>query len=72
MICNGGRIEQTRNELLAAKQSGAGCEKLLALLKRGKSNAVTKTTWQFGTHSANRKASTVDEIETKKRFGPSA
>ena len=66
------QAEQTRNELLAAKQNGADCEKLLALLKRSHSNAVTETTWQLGARPAETNAPAVDEIEIRKRFGPNA
>jgi hypothetical protein len=66
------QVEQTRNELLAAKQNGAGCEKLLALLKRSHSNAVTETTWHLGARPAETNAPAADEIEIKKRFGPNA
>src|SRR2546423_1187222 len=43
------QVEQTRNELLAAKRNGAGPEKLLGLLKQPASNAVSETIWQLGT-----------------------
>jgi len=66
------QVEQTRNELLAAKTNGADCEKLLALLKRSHSNAVTETTWQLGARPAETNAPTADEIEIKQRFGPNA
>jgi hypothetical protein len=63
---------QTRNELLAAKQNGADCEKLLVLLKRSRSNAVTETTWQLGARPTETNAPAADEIEIRKRFGPNA
>ena len=66
------QVEQMRNELLAAKTNGADCEKLLALLKRSHSNAVTDTTWQLTTRPAETNASAADEIEIKKRFGSNA
>jgi hypothetical protein len=66
------QVEQTRNELLAAKTNGADFESLLALLKRSRSNAVTATTWQLGARPGETNASAVDEIEIKKRFGPDA
>ena len=66
------QVEQTRNELLAAKTNSADCEKLLALLKRNHSNAVTETTWQLAARPAETNASSADEIEIKKRFGPDA
>lgn len=66
------QVEQTRNELLAAKTSSANCERLLALLKRSHSNAVTETTWQLGARPAETNAPAADEIEIKKRFGPNA
>ena len=67
-----GRVEQTRDELLAAKQGGADCEKLLALLKQSHSNAVTETTWQLAARQARADPPSSDEIEIKKRFGPAA
>ena len=66
------QAEQMRNELLAAKKDGAGCEKLLALLKRSHSNAVTEMTWQLGARPAETNAPATDESEIKKRFGPNA
>jgi hypothetical protein len=66
------QIEQTRKELLAAKQNDADCGKLLALLKRSHSNAVTETTWQLFARPAETNAPGADEIEIKKRFGPNA
>ena len=66
------QVEQTRIELLAAKTNGAGCEKLLALLKRSYSNAVAETTWQLAARSAETKAPAADELDLKKRFGPNA
>ena len=66
------QVEQMRNELLAAKTDGAGCEKLLALLKRSHSNAVTEMTWQLGARPAETNAPATDESEIKKRFGPNA
>jgi hypothetical protein len=66
------QVEQTRNELLVAKKNGADVEKLLALLKRSHSNAVTETTWQLGAGPAETNAPAADEIEIKKRFGPNA
>jgi hypothetical protein len=66
------QVEQTRNELLAAKTNGTDCEKLLALLKRSHSNAVSETTWQLAAHPAETNAPNADEIEIKKRFGPNA
>ena len=66
------QVEQTRNALLDAKQHGADYDKLLALLKRGRSNAVTETTWQLGAPPAETGAPSADEIEIQKRFGPNA
>jgi hypothetical protein len=66
------QVEQTRIELLAAKQNGADFGKLLALLKRSHSNAVTEMTWQLGARPAETNAPAAEEIEIKKRFGPNA
>jgi hypothetical protein len=66
------QVEQTRNELLAAKQNGADCEELLALLQRSHSNAVAETTWRLGARPAETNAPAADESEIKKRFGPNA
>ncbi len=66
------QVEQTRNALLAAKQNGAGFEKMLARLKQSHSNAVTETTWQLGARPAETSAPNADEIEIKKRFGANA
>lgn len=67
------RVEQMRNEILAAKTNGADGDQLLALLKRSHSNAVTETTWQLGARPAQPAAAeTADEVEIKKRFGPDA
>ena len=65
-------VDEIRNELLGAKTNGASVEKLLARLKRGHSNAVTETTWQFGARPVETNAPTADEIEIKKRFGANA
>jgi hypothetical protein len=66
------QVEQTRTELLAAKTNGADCEKLLALLKRSHSNAMTETTWQLAARPAESNAPAADEMEIKQRFGPNA
>lgn len=66
------QVEQTRTELLAAKTNGASCEKLLALLQRSHSNAVTETTWQLGARPAETHAPDTDLPEVQKRFGKSA
>jgi hypothetical protein len=66
------QVERTRNELLAAKTNGADGEKLLALLRRSHSNAVTETTWQLAARPVETNAPAADEIEIKKRFGPNA
>ena len=66
------QVEQTRNELLAAKTNGADFGKLLALLKHSHSNAVTETTWQLAARQPETNAPAADEIEIKKRFGPNA
>jgi len=66
------QVEQTRNELLTAKTNGADSEKLIALLQRSHSNAVTETTWQLAARPTETKAPTADEIEIRKRFGPNA
>jgi hypothetical protein len=66
------QAEQARNELLAARQNGANYEMLLALLRRGQSNAVTETTWQLAARPAETNAPGADEAEIKRRFGPNA
>jgi hypothetical protein len=66
------QVEQTRNDLLTAKTNCADFGKLLALLKRSHSNAVTETTWHLGARPAETNAPAADEIEIKKRFGPNA
>jgi hypothetical protein len=65
------QVEQTRRELLAERKNVADCEKLLALLQRSHSNAVTETTWQLGARPAETNAP-ADESEIRKRFGPNA
>ena len=66
-------VEQMRNELLAAKQTGDSAEKVLAFLKRSHANAVTETTWQLGARPEEKPSTeTADAIEIKKRFGPDA
>ena len=65
--------EGARNELLAAKDSGAGVDKLLPLLKRSHSNQVSEATWQLGARPEEKPgAETTDELEIKKRFGANA
>jgi hypothetical protein len=64
------QVEQMRNELLAAKQTGTDFEKLVGVLKGSHSNLVTETTWQLGRRQAETNAPARDEIETEKRFGP--
>jgi hypothetical protein len=66
------QVERVRHELLAAKTNGADGGKLLALLKRTHSNAVTETTWQLGTRPAETTAPGADLLEVQKRFGPNA
>ena len=66
------RVEQTRSELLAAKTNGADYGKLLTLLKRSQSNAVTETTWHLGVRPPETNTPAADEMEIKKRFGPNA
>ena len=66
------QAEQTRNELLAAKTNGADCAKLLALLQRSHTSAVTETTWQIAPHPAETNTPAADEMEIKKRFGANA
>ena len=66
------QVEQTRNQLLAAKQHGADGDKLRSLLQRSHSNAVTETTWQLAARPAETNAPTADALEIKKRFGPHA
>src|SRR5260221_9009219 len=65
-------VQQTSNDLLAAKTNGADADKLLALLKRSHSNAVAETTWQLAPRPAETNTSAAGEIEIKKRFGPNA
>jgi hypothetical protein len=65
--------EQAREQLLAAKKSGASFEQQISLLKQGHSNEVTTTTWQLGVRPEEKSsAENPDEIEIKKRFGPDA
>jgi hypothetical protein len=67
------QVEQMRNELLAAKTNGADYSKLLALLKRSHSNAVTETIWQLGAHPEEKTgAESPDEVKIHKRFGANA
>jgi hypothetical protein len=67
------QVEQTRNKLLAAKQSGADCGKLLALLKCSHSNAVSETTWQLGPRPDQEpEVKAMNAIEIKQRFGEKA
>lgn len=66
------QVEQKRAELLAAKTNGAGCDQLLALLGRGHSNDVSRTTWQLAPRPAETNAPSADDIEIQKRFGPTA
>jgi hypothetical protein len=66
------QVEQTRNRLLAAKTTGADCERSLALLKRSHSNDVTETTWQLGVRPAETNAPDADLLEVQNRFGPNA
>jgi hypothetical protein len=66
------QVEQTRAEILTAKKNGVDLEKLLALLKRSHSNAVTETTWQLGSRPVETNAPADDELEIKKRFGANA
>jgi hypothetical protein len=63
---------RTRHELLAAKTNGANAGKLLTLLQRSHSNAVTETTWQLRARPAETNAPGADDIDIKKRFGPNA
>ena len=64
--------EQARRELLAARTNGADCEKLVELLKRSHSHAVTETTWQLGSRPAETNVPDADLREAQKRFGPNA
>lgn len=66
------RVEQNRNQLIAAKANGADWKKLGALLTRAHSNEVTEITWQLEVRPAGTNTSTADEMEIKKRFGPNA
>jgi hypothetical protein len=67
------QMEQVRQRLLSAKQSGRSAEKLLDLLKQGGGNQVTETAWQLGARPLEKqKAESPDEIEIRKRFGPNA
>ena len=65
------RVEVTP-ALLAAKTNGADSEKLLTLLKFSHSSSTTETTWQLGPRPAETNAPDDDEIQIKRRFGPSA
>jgi hypothetical protein len=64
------RVEQTRNALLAAKQTGGSYGKLLDLLKRHHPNAVIEIIWQLGARPTQ--SSGADEIEIQRRFGSKA
>lgn len=64
--------EAARNELLSARTNGADAAKLLAVLKRTRSNAVTETTWELTPRPAAASASSAEELEVKKRYGPQA
>lgn len=67
------QVEQARQQLLAAKQVGADYDKLLVLLRRSHSNALTETTWQLAARHEDKPAPAIaDEMEIKKRFGPNA
>ena len=64
--------EQARNELFAAKRSGADAEHLLALLRHSHSNAVTEAVWQLTARPAETNAHAAGDSEIKRRFGPDA
>jgi hypothetical protein len=67
------QVEQTRNDLLAAKTNSADFAKLLALLKQRHFDAVIETTWQLGARPEEKPgAPSEDEMEVRQRFGPSA
>jgi hypothetical protein len=66
------KVEQARNELLAAKKGGASVDKLLALFEQSHSNAVTETTWQLAPRPAEADKPNADLAEIQKRFGPNA
>ncbi len=63
-------VEQTRNELLAAKTNGADAGKLLALLKRSHSNAVAETTWQLAARPAETNAQVISSPQAGDVKGP--
>lgn len=63
------QMEQTRAELLSAKQSGADGEALIAILKRGK-GSPQEMTWLLTPHPVAKVKP--DEIEIKKKFGENA
>jgi hypothetical protein len=65
------QAEQARFELLAAKTNGVGVEKLRQLLKQSNSNQFMEVTWQFAARPAETNTA-ADELEIKRRFGPSA
>jgi hypothetical protein len=67
------QVEQTRQELLAAKTNGATFDKLLLVLKRRHSNQVSELNWQLGARPEEIPgAPKPDDIEIKKRFGSNA
>lgn len=45
---------------------------LLTILKRNHTNSVIERTWRFGARPTEATASSVDQLEIKKRFGPNA
>jgi hypothetical protein len=66
------RVEQTRNELLAARKNNANFEKLLAILKRNNSDLVTETIWQLGAREKETNSPNANLLEAQKRFGSNA
>ena len=66
------QVEQVRTALLKAKTDGASAEKLVALLKEGRSNEVSEATWQLSGRSAEASATAAEEMEIREKFGPNA
>ena len=64
--------ESVRNELLAAKTTGATAAELLAQLRKAHSNAITETTWELVARPEKTNLPTADEMEIRKQFGPEA
>ncbi len=64
--------EQLRDGLLAAKSMRATTLQLLVQIQIAASNAVSQMTWQLSPRPAATNTASIDEIETRKRFGQQA